>query len=307
MNRIDILAWLATGLAVGLAPPVRGAAQATAAPQDSTDVLVLDHDFTPGEFVRVFLANGVVYRAELATADVDLTIRARRSGQPQVFVARESAERSPSGGAVYSVRPLADGEYEIRAESGGGGVTNLKLYRDIHASRRRQAVISHPGWEIGIELTGGYHSGYSVEAQGGAVAGASGLDLEGCFAARTGPGVGRLLSGCAFGVGYHDRGSAGRVLWFFMEPRVRVIGGRPRGRSNTEAGFLVRAALGDVDRLNSNPPLLAPGLFLTRNVRHDLRGDGWSATLAWHHGFLLNQGVRGAEYDQLTLGIGRFW
>jgi hypothetical protein len=281
---------------------VAQARPAEAAPGDSADVLVLDHDFTPGEFVRVFLAAGVVYRAELKTPDIALTVSPRRAGLPPVFVAREIDAPTASGGAVYSLRPTADGEYEIRAQAEGGGVTNLQLYRDIKASRRRQKILDTPGWEIGLEASAGYHSGYSVEDSGGA-----GVNVEGCFAARTGPGIGRIVSGCVFGIGYHDRGQVGHIVWFFIEPRFRLAGGRPRGHSNTEGGILFRGALGDVSGVSANPVLLAPGIYLARHLRRNLHGDGWSFTLADQLGFLLNTGSTHSTYNQVSFSIGRFW
>jgi hypothetical protein len=68
-------AWLTlAAIALGFAAPVAAqqdsaAPRAAGQPRDSANVLVLEHDLTgPGEFARVILQKGQVYRAELNTA-----------------------------------------------------------------------------------------------------------------------------------------------------------------------------------------------------------------------------------------------
>ena len=76
---------------------------------------------------------------------------------------RETAAATPHTDPIVEVYPKVDGEYELRpiGTSPGGISTRLRLYRDIKESRRRQRVIDQPGWEIGLEVAGGYHSGFA--------------------------------------------------------------------------------------------------------------------------------------------------
>ncbi len=114
------------------------------------------------------------------------------------------------------------------------------------------------------------------------------------------------MSGCALGAAWETRPGSKGILWFFFEPRARFFGGQPRGQSNTEVGALVRAGFGAVNKLNRNPTLVAPGLYIAHNIRHNLQGKGPGFTLAWHHLLVGNRGTGthkvGAEL--FTLGIG---
>jgi hypothetical protein len=296
------------------ATTVAAAQQDTAArvsqPRDSTDVLVLEHAFTgPGEYARVFLLKGQVYRAVLSTGDASLEIYPIKGGPPVFFAREESDAPGASGETVLSVYPRADAEYQFRLLSGGPVVT-LRLYRDIRASRRRQKVLSEPGWEIGGEIAGGRHSGFELNTAGEGLTDSdrAGAHLEGCFSARQGPGILRLVSGCAAGLAWDSRPRSNGTLWFFLEPRVRIIGGRPRGQSNTEVGALLRGGFGMVSKVNRNPTLVAPGVYLSRNIRVNPSGKGWSFTLAWHHYLVGNrgEGTHRVESEMMTLGLGYY-
>ncbi|MBA3258992.1 MAG: hypothetical protein H0T68_05945 [Gemmatimonadales bacterium] len=85
---VPAVVWLAVCLAPSLAGQSGTAALAVQA-RDSTDTVVLDHDFISGtgEFVRVFLQAKQVYRAELSTTDVTLAIRSplRQGDIPRVY------------------------------------------------------------------------------------------------------------------------------------------------------------------------------------------------------------------------------
>ncbi len=279
-----------------------------ASPRDSTDILLLDHDFTSaGEFARVFLLEGQVYRAVLSTGNALIEIYPVKGGPP-VFLAREESDApGASGQVVLSVYPRADATYEIRLID-GGPVVSLRLYLDIAASRRRQQVLSTPGWEIGGEVTVGGHTGYGLNTSPGGLTDSEqgGVHLEGCFSARQGPGGFKALSGCAFGLGWDSRPKSKGALWFFTEPRVRFFGGRPRGESNTEIGGLLRVGFGLVEGVNLNPTLIAPGLYASRNIRVNPSGRGWSFTLAWRHCFVGNRGggTHKVGTEMVTLGIG---
>ncbi len=105
----------------------------------------------------------------MSSSDLTLEIRSvgGRIRAPRVYsilgpewaLAPESASES----SVVELYPDVDGEYEIRAIalSGGGVAPHLRLYRDAEESHRRVAVINKPGWEIGMEIAGGWHSGFA--------------------------------------------------------------------------------------------------------------------------------------------------
>jgi len=153
---------------------------------DSADVLVLDHDFTvTDEIVRIFLVDRQVYRAELSSEDVTLVLLSRFSGRPIPRVYPIGDSRTASGSSIVEIYPDQDGEYELRPITIQGSriSTRLRIYRDVAQSRRRLATANRPGWELGIELAGGWHSGF---AQSGAAPlpgsdPADGTDVEGCF------------------------------------------------------------------------------------------------------------------------------
>lgn len=53
-------------------------------PRDSTDVLILTHDFTgPGEFARATMTKNEVYRAELSTDDAVIEVYPLKGGLPR--------------------------------------------------------------------------------------------------------------------------------------------------------------------------------------------------------------------------------
>jgi hypothetical protein len=131
---------------------------------DSADVLVLDHDFAAtDELAWIFLLDKQVYRIELSSGDVSFHIRPRYNGMraPRIYPIYES--HSASGSSEYEVHPDQDGEYEIRAVSLDGlrVSTRMRVYRDIRGGRRRLARSAKPGWGLGIELAGGWHSGFA--------------------------------------------------------------------------------------------------------------------------------------------------
>jgi hypothetical protein len=280
-------------------------------------VLVLDHDFSAGvgEVVRVFLESRQVYRAELSTPDVTLRVRTLggRGKQPRVYPFLNAD--TPSGASIVEVYPDADGDYEIRPISsrGSGISTRLRLYRDVRASHRRTAVLDHPGWEIGVEVAGGWHSGFAQ--QNGPLPPTTadphdGRDIEACFTARSAPGIPRFNM-CVLGVGYQSQTGAPGILWVYTEPRLRVIGRARRGRSNWEAGALLRLGGGSINRGSSVPFLLAPGLYLARHIRHNQSGAGWSFQASWSHasykGFPTALGNRGPTHphsDRVVFGVG---
>lgn len=251
---------------------------------DSADVLVLDHDFTVNdELVRIFLTDGQVYRAELSSVDAMLQLRPRFSGRriPRIYPISDS--RSPSGSSVVEIYPDEDGEYEVRTVSMQGSrlSTRLRIYRDITESRRRVATRNNPGWELGIELAGGWHSGFA-QSSAAALPGddpSAGTDIEGCFTARGAPGL-RRLSMCVLGVSYQSQHGARNILWVHTEPRVRIL-----GQSPWELGALLRFGVGIISASNDTPVTLAPGVYLARHLGSNSRGSSWSLQASYSRAF----------------------
>lgn len=305
------LAILLTGtLAAQDAPP----APAAPALDTTADVLVLDRDFTSGaqEFARVFLERGQVYRGELNSADVTLQIRSLggRIAAPRVYPLL--GPESSSEASVVELYPDVDGVYEIRTVTGtGSGVAaRLRLYRDVRESHRRMAVLARPGWGIGFELGTGWHSGFAQRAGTLPAPTAdphAGTDVEACFSARAPRGA----SLCVFGVGYQSQAAARSILWFYTEPRMRLIGRGAPGRSNWELGALFRVGLGSIERTSTTPAMLAPGAYIARQIRSNDHGGGWSIQGSYSHafysGFRTPLGSTGNERphsDRLALGLG---
>jgi hypothetical protein len=300
---------VATGLAMAAVQTARAQEQPAEAAQPAdtnADVLVLDHNYTgPEEYTRVFLEAGQVYRAELSTADVTLSIRTPggRTHPPRVYPIRE--RESASEASTYELYPDADAEYEIRplAFAGGGVATHLLLYRDVQESHRRMAVASKPGWDIGFEVGSGWHSGFAQTVGTAAGDFHGGTDVEACFSARQQAGRSNL---CVFGISYQSQVGDPSILWFFTEPRLRLVG-RPRAGGGWDGGILARFGLGSIERVGFTPWVLSPGAYLA----HPVGGNGnWllrgSWAYAWYMGFGTTGGVTGDETrhgTRLTLGI----
>jgi hypothetical protein len=84
---------------------------------------VLTHTFSAsrGEFVRVFLASGVTYEAELDGGGLRLEVRTvDRSLQPPRVESRVPGS-SAGGSSVFTIMPRADGEHEFRSLGGDPG------------------------------------------------------------------------------------------------------------------------------------------------------------------------------------------
>lgn len=310
MPRLAVV-WLVVCLACPLAAQSDGSAAPSAS--DTADALVLDHDFIAGvgELVRVFLQAKQVYRAELSTPDVTIGIRSpiRRVQLPRVYPLLDS--QTPSGSSIVEIYPEADAEYELRPiDSRGGGVaTRLRLYRDVRASRRRVAILDKPGWEIGIEVAAGWHSGFDQRSLGSPTLqeGDAGSDFEACFAARSAPGIPHL-SMCALGIGWGSQHGARSTLWIYTEPRFRILGKFERGRSNWELGALFRVGAGSISRSSEVPVMLAPGIYVARHIRTDQDGSGWSLHASYAYATIRNvprpAEVRAPTTNRLLLGMG---
>ena len=259
--------------------------------QDSADVLVLDHDFTgPGEIVRVFLQNGQVYRAELSSSNVSLEIRGvvRTIQAPQVYPFL--ASQTSSGSTFLEIYPEKDAEYEIRstAISASKLPTRLRLYRDVGASAGRQYVRANRGWEIGIEVGGGWHSGFVQSGAAPTVESdpADGTDVEACFTAR-GAALSSRFSACVLGLGHQSQHGARSILWVYTEPRFRLLGSGGIGRSGWELGPVFRFGAGMISASREAPVLFAPGIYVARSISSSKTGR-WSLQASYSRAFYKN-------------------
>jgi hypothetical protein len=267
--------------------PLRGQTSSLQRIQDSSDVLVLDYDFSsPDELVRVFLQDGQVYRVEVSSPDVVLQIRGvvRTTQAPHVYPFL--ASQTPSGSTLVEVYPEADAEYEIRSLgiTGDRLPTRLRVYRDVEASARRQHVRANRGWDIGVELAGGWHSGF-VQSGAVPVAGSNpegGTDVEGCFTARA-TAVSARFSLCALGVGHQSQHGARSILWVYSEPRFRLLGNARARQSGWELGPLFRLGLGMISASPEAPVVIAPGAYLARFI--STSQGGWSLQASYSHPF----------------------
>jgi hypothetical protein len=280
------LAPAAAWLLLCLTTPLIG--QSAPAPPDSTDVLVLDEDFvTGGEIVRVFLYDKQVYRAELSSPDVTLEVRPRFSGSKPIRTYPILSSRTPSGASVVEIYPDQDAEYEIRPSSIQGARigTRLRLYRDVSESRRRFAVSSKRGWEVGIELGGGWHSGFTQSNTAPIVESdpSGGTDIEGCLSARSRTRFPRLGM-CVLGIRHQSQRGARSILWVYTEPRLGILWGRGKGYSSWESGALFRFGMGIIAE-TTTPKLFAPGVFLARHIRGSRDGASWTVQASYSRAF----------------------
>jgi hypothetical protein len=253
---------------------------------DSTDVLVLDHAFTAAnEAVRVFLQEGQVYRAELSSPDMSLELRGvvRTEQLPRIYPFLKAD--TPSGTSIVEIYPENDAEYEIRSVGLGGSWvgTRLRLYRDVSASRRRYHVRNTPGWDIGIEVAGGWHSGFaqssSLPSPGNEPAG--GTDIEACFTARSG----RRFAMCVMGLDYQSQRRSPTILWVYTEPRVGILGGVRPGQPSWDVGALLRFGVGLISGSPATPTVLGPGLYVARHLRTSSTGAGWTVQASYSHAY----------------------
>jgi hypothetical protein len=89
---------------------------------------VMTHTFSSarGEFIRVFLASGVTYEAELDGGSLRLEVHPVDRSLQQPRVEDRIPGGSAGGSSVFTIMPHADGEYEFRT-SGGDATRPLTL------------------------------------------------------------------------------------------------------------------------------------------------------------------------------------
>jgi hypothetical protein len=255
------------------------------------DVLVLDHTFQSGvlERVPVFLQKDAVYRAQLDQPGVQIEVYTNPGDKPP-YIISTNANLDPEHEITYEIYPFQDGSIELRVVGGPtGGATRLQLFRDVNGTRRRVALRKSHGPALGIEFETGAHSRYT----GYSTVGDAGASIGACLSWHEGPGFVDRTSGCAFGVQYEDGVSSSRLLYFFIEPRVRLFGPMPQGGSgSTQAGVLLRWAFGSFSqRMGAtgappDPNLLGLGVYVARYFPHDDNGDGWAAQVGLTSDFI---------------------
>lgn len=116
-------------------------AKARAAKADSMDVLVGEYDLTNiGEFVRIELEKGQVYRVEFSSRSGSLQIRPRRSSdQGALPLTIEDIPRA-SGTRALEIVPRQDGEYDFTATGISGFGMRLRVFREVKPSLRWQRI-----------------------------------------------------------------------------------------------------------------------------------------------------------------------
>lgn len=279
-------------------------------PADSADVLVFSGSFTAGtrEFARVFLQKGQVYRAEINMGAVFFRIRSRHPGGDTPTIAQIRGGAG-SGESVYEIYPFNDEEYEVLVGDYPEGETaTLNIYRDVHASRRRQGIASAGGshWYIGLELAYDHHGSYPISIYENNPD-RSASDLEGCLTLR--PSGGRF-SACIIGITRHSGKRAVDVLWVYTEPRVAII--RGGGVTRPEVGVLLRGGFGS-SQSTGNPPFIVdagakPAMIgfggYIKIWPSGTTGRGLNAGLSAQHVFL--SGVQGITptFDQVGVNVG---
>ena len=108
---------------------------------DSVEVLIGEYDLTNiGEFVRIELKQGQVYRVEFSSREGTLQIRPRRSDQQGALPLTIEDIPRASGTRALEIVPRQDGEYDFRATSISGFGMKLRVFRDGRPSQRWQRI-----------------------------------------------------------------------------------------------------------------------------------------------------------------------
>ena len=113
------------------------AAPLAAQTSDSTDAqrreaaVVLDHTFTSsiGEPVRVYLAKGVVYHADVAAGGLQLQLKPMMASTQSPLIQPLLAGSSAGGSTTYIITPRADALYVFTTLGGDASrPVNLRVY-----------------------------------------------------------------------------------------------------------------------------------------------------------------------------------
>lgn len=128
-----MLGYFAVATAVLTAVPAVARAQDSTLAQRREAAMVLDYTFNApvGEPIRVFLAKGIKYRAEVQGTGLQLQLRPMESSvqAPQLQSLLGSRTGSASGETLYTILPRADAEYQFITVGGQAGRSvKLRLY-----------------------------------------------------------------------------------------------------------------------------------------------------------------------------------
>jgi hypothetical protein len=277
--------------------------------------LLADATFTPGTFepIRIFLARGIVYRAEFSEPGIQVEMRSYE-GKSLPFVLSVNYGADVSGRTIVELRPQVDGEIEFRPVFvASGRAVRFQLWNvlDDHTRDLADEPGEHTPWEFGLMAEFGSHGRYVNRL---VTYGHSGSTSAACVAIRRGPGILRRAWGCVLGVESDDGGLDGRIAYLYVEPRVRVIGGRRPGRPTIDAGVLLRFAgriteqTGTVVEDPSGPTTYGVGLYAGAQY-WESGGGGWTIAGSVHLQQITSraEGSSGAGTTVAQLTVGRFF
>ncbi|MEP6473752.1 MAG: hypothetical protein ABJC74_08520 [Gemmatimonadota bacterium] len=283
------------------------------------EVPILDHTFNgEGEFVRFRMSGGIVYRAVVDREDVQLIVEPVEPEGPSVTVTELQRFHDASGERRYLLRPVADAEYQFRApfvgsatdtttrglpNSAQGGASHLRLYRDERETARWNAT-GPEAWAFGLVVSGGRGGKYPIA--GIPAPSGSSSDIEGCLEVKYGPGFGGYISGCVLGISHESRPASKSATWVFIEPRLRLIGSGKRWQQRLDAGVLLRAGLGQIDGLNQQPGVIAPGVYLSYLLSHHPHWPRLVLEGAVRYSYVVPSDQPGQTSAQGTVGVGIF-
>lgn len=227
-------------LAAGTAAPLT-AQRAAPPPSRDHPGLLADETFSEGGFdpVRVFLARGTIYRAELSEPALVLNMRSWES-KPLPFIIDITHGADVSGRTVYELRPQVDGVVEFKPEVvTSGKAIRFRIWSLGDGSRGEYLATESPPvrWEFGVMLERAHHGEYVNSVIRYAEAGSS---TSICAAIRKGPGILERVWGCVIGLDWETGGAEFRTNWVYTDPRIRVLERELANGARIEAGISMR-------------------------------------------------------------------
>lgn len=293
MNHSRLQAWALLLCLLAGANSVR--AQAVASPV----LLKEDTLAQASDSLVITLRKRGAYRVALEPAVGTLSIRhLRLPGSVIIHPVKDSVGYL----SYYAVQLPDDGAYAVRV-TGRDGAVVVRVFGDVAEETRmttERVENRKRSWSFGFLGALGRHSGYATTESVGKTDG--GADWEVGLAASN---IGRF--GGSFTYGQDRRGSARKVSWISAEARGRLgrwygIGGR-----TLDGGLLLRAGIGEVDRVSNDVKMVAPGAYLTHSVLEDVAGRGLQIDLAYQLRFLADGGVEGESKSVHRVSVGVRW
>jgi hypothetical protein len=116
-------------------------ARSIKARNDTVDVLVGEYDLaSSGEFARLYLERGKIYRVEVVSRGGIVQIRPRHfTTQSALPLTIEDIPRA-SGTRALEIAPRQDGEYEFRVAGATGVGARIQIFREARSSARWQRL-----------------------------------------------------------------------------------------------------------------------------------------------------------------------